>query len=230
MKKLLLTLTAVFTLSFGSFAQNVDVGVTGLVLLNYTDFSVILPGSNFTIGDTILVGGTIENFGDTMMAGDSIHLVMSADGFPDLEFEEVLDTLLLNGEDLIFAAPAILLTTGVPAGSFEVCVTTAQPGDSDNMNDESCQSMVLVEPGPPASIEEIALVENLYYANNALRFKLNSAAQSQLTLVDLSGKVVMQEMLAAHAQEISLGDIPNGIYIVRVQSGNDVSVQKIAKF
>lgn len=230
MKQFLLTLTAACTLAFGSFAQNPDVGVSAVALLDFTTSTGILPGADYHIGDTIFVGGAMTNYGDTIMAGDSIPMLLTATGFTDIPFKVAFTSNLDSGATDVWSSGIILLTVGVPTGDFEICAESMLAGDTDPSNDGACQTINMIVAPPPAGIAERTIVENLYYSNNALRFQLGSQQQSQLTLVDVSGKVVMQETLAAHSQELQLGNIPNGIYVVRIQSGTDVVVRKIAKF
>ena len=228
MKKLLLAFFAAALFSTGSFAQTFDLGVIDVTVFDFDAQQPIAPGSDITAGTNILIAFTVENFGDTVPVGDTLTFLDVTTGFQDFPLATVVDTAILPGETITYFEPGEFSTQGVAAGAFEVCLSHTTTGDADNTNDETCVQFNMVDPN--TSIEEIAIASDLYFANNALFFNLNTQKNTELTVFDVSGKTVVQTTVAPGTRNVQLNDVPNGIYLVRMEAGSESVTKKIAKF
>jgi len=70
---------------------------------------------------------------------------------------------------------------------------------------------------------------NLYPnpAQNILFVNFGSECSGKLVLIDMQGKILKEETLYSGLQNIDLSNIPTGIYILKIQSDNDVYTEKI---
>ena len=85
---------------------------------------------------------------------------------------------------------------------------------------------------PRASIVN-AVVEsetknNVLYPNPSTgRFTLELEEESQVTIYNVLGQIVMTMSHAAGTQHIDLGNAPKGLYFVQIESGNTIDIKKI---
>ncbi len=79
----------------------------------------------------------------------------------------------------------------------------------ENLNFE----LIQIYPNPSADI--------LYIKNN------NSSIDSQLTIYDLSGKKVLRKLLTREEEEINLGHLSKGMFILTLTTGQNTLIQKI---
>jgi hypothetical protein len=64
--------------------------------------------------------------------------------------------------------------------------------------------------------------------NNALFVALNGE-ETLVEVLDLNGRVVMSQVFSGVEAHLELGNLANGMYVVRATSGNEVATAKIVK-
>ena len=62
-----------------------------------------------------------------------------------------------------------------------------------------------------------------------INLPLGWEAYAQLEIIDMGGKVVLQELLNSLASSISVSELPKGLYLLRVQNGTQSSNTKFIK-
>jgi hypothetical protein len=81
-------------------------------------------------------------------------------------------------------------------------------------------------------IEEIVISPNPVYDNSNLKIESNESITVELTLVDLAGKVVLNETVnitGVFNKIIDLSDHPSGTYILNVNTDKGLVTKKIIK-
>jgi len=70
---------------------------------------------------------------------------------------------------------------------------------------------------------------NLYPnpAQNILFVNFESEGSGKLVLIDMQGKILKEETLYSGLQNVDVSNIPNGIYILKIQSDKEVYTEKI---
>lgn len=63
----------------------------------------------------------------------------------------------------------------------------------------------------------------------ALVIELNNATNNNIQVLDVTGRLILEKNATADRTELNISDLSNGIYYVRILSGNTVEVRKIIK-
>ncbi|MFK7783806.1 MAG: T9SS type A sorting domain-containing protein [Crocinitomicaceae bacterium] len=181
---------------------------------------LLTPGDIGSIINLTLVGGNFQ-----LTAGESYLVMVGSPGNGALP--NTNDLVVMSSGD----SPA---STGAEATSF-----TYQPNDPNGpWFYTTTTTVVRMNFDPSLSVDDI---ENVFgmgvYPNPAnaeanVTFSLNNTADVNVTVTDLSGKVVYAENLgnvAAGTTEVSLNTtaLSNGVYMVNVAADNAVSTEKL---
>ena len=105
-------------------------------------------------------------------------------------------------------------------GSYKVVVTN---GDCSTVSD----AFVLTITGLPKDREPIAFYPNP--ASNSIKFKIepNLESKSVASIMDLNGKLIIQFQLSAIDREVDLEDLPNGVYLLKLERGNSFLTSRL---
>jgi hypothetical protein len=110
--------------------------------------------------------------------------------------------------------------------------------DADSSNNSTFADMIWFnETRNGVSVNELTNTSNLRVfpnpVNNILNVDVNSISVEGATieLVDLSGKTIIhsavEDIFKEGAFQLNVADVENGLYIVRVQSGDQVSTSRV---
>lgn len=194
----------------------------------------ICNGSSYTFGSQIL--NTAGTYTDTLGAAsgcDSIVTLTLAVVSPNAATVVAGDTIYALGlgayqwidcatGTAIAGANAVSFTP-VVNGTYAVIVTDAGCSDTS-----SCSAIVL-------SLEELNLFSNpiaVYPnpANDVLNIEIHSGEINAVEIFDITGALVKSiSNTNGNLVKINTGEIPSGMYFVRVKSGNEISVMKFTK-
>lgn len=227
MKKSFLPFCVGLIASFSASAQY-DFGVTDLAVISYATGSEVTPDDDITIGDTLDITVSVTNFGSDAVLGTSIYFVYDVGAGTELASWEVdaENAPFAVGETVVITLVDEVLTTDFAQGSIDFCFATDM-ADGDPDNDQTCQSFNMV---PSTGIVERLVNDDIYFANNALNYQLRAHHDMVMTIYNLNGQVVDQARLLASSTRHELAGLPNGFYMVQLQSNEGTYVQKIAKF
>lgn len=64
-------------------------------------------------------------------------------------------------------------------------------------------------------------------AKNQVRVEWNISAPTLLNLTDITGKIIQTERLTNGYTDINVSQLPKGLYIIQLQSGQDIAVSKL---
>lgn len=99
------------------------------------------------------------------------------------------------------------------------------------------KSMVLVDTAAPSLATTLAEIQNknqvIELYPNPSKGQLNVSANErihQLTIVDLSGKVVLEQMPAQRNFQLNLADLPKGVYLMRINTNKAINIQRIVLY
>lgn len=206
---------------FALFSQSNDIKVV----------DVISPSSSQTYQsvDSFDITIRIQNIGpNILISGDRFDLSYSIeDGTPNSVY---IDTALFVGGSRnmnVGEARIYTLATNYQIagnGSFAVCASIAGTDlypQNTNKDPGDCVTFVV-------SLEEQKLeVEKLYYANQAIRLKVNHAEQIQMEVYDITGKLMLtQSIRNQKGEQLIPFDAPsNGFYFIQLidNRGNSFS-------
>ncbi len=90
----------------------------------------------------------------------------------------------------------------------------------------TCSGYKSIEPETIESIEKIEIYPNP--ANDHLTIE-SFSNNSLITIYDLSGKICMDLQMLDYKMEIPIDHLQNGIYIIKIDSGNSSEIQKFVK-
>jgi hypothetical protein len=113
--------------------------------------------------------------------------------------------------------------TNLPAGQYSVTVTDAH----------LCTSAVSATLGNPSSVSrgEVSGGIKVYPSplNDLVRIEIPSNAIAEIMILDLSGKVLVQQKKFTNEFFLDLSVLPRSIYFLKITSGQLSCVQKIVK-
>ena len=66
-------------------------------------------------------------------------------------------------------------------------------------------------------------------ASDRLFIKMPNAVSTEVNNIDLNGHVHKKNFYNSNQIDVSLGDMPSGIYLVKIISGNNVFIEKFIK-
>ena len=238
MKKLF-TLFAAMVAFVAVNAQNTaDLGVYGFFesLQSQTPSTEITLGMNddlkpyvayynagpagLTSNDTIVFYAVIDNqpvslfaggIGDEEMVINNIYvIVMDQQGTP----ATILDKQFMDDNSL--------------TGTFEVCVAidlwSNTLTDANTSNNTAC---LTVHRGGTTGINELEGEVNVYPNPATTVINIDNAEGAQISVFDLSGRMVSSVNSASAYQTIDASNLAEGMYIVRIANGDNVITKKI---
>ena len=239
MKKLFTLFAAMVTFVALNAQNTADLGVYGFFesLQSQTPSTEITLGMNddlkpyvayynagpagLTSNDTIVFYAVIDNqpvslfaggIGDEEMAINNIYvIVMDQQGTP----ATILDKQFMDDNSL--------------TGTFEVCVAidlwSNTLTDANTSNNTAC---LTVHRGSSTGISEVADGEVNVYPNPATTvINIDNAEGAQISVYDLSGRMVSNVESASANQTIDASNLAKGMYIVRIANGNNVITKKV---
>lgn len=92
-------------------------------------------------------------------------------------------------------------------------------------------SVVIVQQDASTAIEPSALISGVSIYPNPSQEQFSIASQNVFTerirLMDLQGRIVLQQTIMAHNAQISVAQLPSGVYLLRGDSPNGVWMEKL---
>jgi len=236
MKKLLLSIASALTLTLS--AQP----VLNVTLDSPTNGSSITAGTAFNFNVTVTNSGNQNHLGmpsDTVIYFPLFNGNLLATSGGGVVAWYMSDAISASGGTA--TASKSLNVSGGSSGTLEICAgiiyggdsytTTAQLDTSNNCANVNYSAM---------AIGELRLTEtfdNSFYSNEVYYVQVSSRVDlvnPTIEIVDISGRTVKHINLTADggeiSQEISVSDLPQGVYIVRLNTTKGlISINKIIK-
>lgn len=213
-------------------AQSVDYALEGFIDEENNLITEINLGLNDDLNPTVVL---TNNGPDVPAAGDTIFMDITLEG-------QLLGSSYLLGSQLAVlpAGQSIgvggqqpLLTASQMSeagieGSFEFCYTlriVGQATDPDASNNTACVTISRGNVG----IENIAEGEINVYPNPANSvINVANAEGSQVSVYDMSGRMVANVQSASANEVIDATSFAQGLYIVRIVDGQNVTTKKVS--
>lgn len=116
--------------------------------------------------------------------------------------------------------------------NLELCLYTAAPNselDENTSNDHFCETFVVVDTEEQLPVtNELQVFPNP--TNDQITLSLPGTQLQALSVYDQTGRLMLQQKLAyGEREEVALGQLPSGIYWLKVITSNGVITQKISK-
>ena len=226
----------VFTMFFACFvavavnAQSADYELTGFLDDENQVITEIQLGATDDLNPSV---GLLNNGPDLVAATDTIYITISVDNTD-------LGRMYLLGSQLsgvpVDSAVALGCQTPILTAadmdnyqitSAELCYKVSFAGvttDPDLTNNQACVQVTRL-----VSINEFAQDEVAVYPNPASDvINVANAENAQVSVFDMTGKVVANIENASANQEIDASNFAKGLYIVRVVDGNNIVTKKIS--
>lgn len=109
---------------------------------------------------------------------------------------------------------------------FDVCANMTYPTDPDLSNNTAC---VTFKNGSTIGIQENANNTLSVYPNPAKNvITVSNAAGAQISIYNLAGQQVANVNAASANQVINVANLSEGLYVIRVANGNQVSTSKFS--
>lgn len=208
---------------------NLDFGVT--------DLSVFVDGNELKAGDEIQIGSAIDS---AKVEITNFTTAMFAIGFPlryqfnlgdsTTVFNATTNGFLANGTTTrVIANPIAFDGLPTTAGNYEICATTLVTNDANNANDGNCGTSSEYKFVSPTSITEIGIQAelNVNTFGNKLHINQNELNYTNLQLINMEGKVVLNQKIALNNQ-INVANLSAGVYMVFATGNNNGDfIQKI---
>ena len=216
------------------YDYNITTGTLGTSVV--LDFSSTTPGCTGIAGGCFI--GTYQGktcwFGNSQQDPNLIgiyELDSNAGPIPPTPVEGIMGSLLLrNGEIIaIFigdeAGTNSYVDTEVGDGTYEYCVRVIYGGDPDvTLWAMSCPECATVEYD---AVAEIDVVDNLYPNPTHGMVTIQAQAMNHITVVNTLGQVVYDADVDADMIQLNLGQYKAGLYMIRVNTENGVSVKRV---
>jgi len=239
MKKLTLLLTAAFFIGNAAYAQYIDVTK---VYFSTTSNQTALDDTTLEKGATVTLRFDFQNNlsgNQDLSTGDSLTFGYSINGVDKgiLNMSE-LGSNVANGSTVHAFLEDNYDLPNTYDSSFTVCawpLYNPYAANTDPMNGRSCTDFKTEEDpnqtgGPTTGIEAVdAQNRALFFVNNrSVSYAFQSEhASNRISLIDLTGKEVMNAAVGAEGT-IELGqEIPAGFYILSAKTATDQLVQKV---
>lgn len=138
----------------------------------------------------------------------------------------------LNGSGSI--GSFLIVTTdnlsGIAICHFDLSEITAVTVSQHYLALDAISDSVVIDPSVPAGIRNENAVNSFTYypnpANNQITVQLNKPADA-IEILDMTGRVISLVKPTGKNATIETSGIANGVYLLRVQSGNNISTQKL---
>lgn len=119
-------------------------------------------------------------------------------------------------------------------GNETPTIVSAAPGNySVTITDSEEAQVVLEVVIPQESVLGTETLTNESFsiypnpASSEINIEMNDADDYSVSLVDMLGKVILQEQLNGTSKSVSLDNVPNGVYFLNIKSSTFSEVQKI---
>ena len=229
MKKITFLFSVLVALATGIKAQ--DVGIV----------DILTPASDTTIavGANMPLVVALQNFGTaTLNLNDTIYVELSLNG-------QVMfgSSVPVSASLAPFAPDEIVLLSfgtlplgqaGIPAGTYQLCVSTAgtningaMVADPNASNDESCFQLTI---GNNASVEEKSLAQFSAFpnpANNMINV-VSPVAFETVRLFDMAGREVYSFNGKETNHQINVSNLPVGLYFLSIEAEGNKSTKKVS--
>ncbi|UTW62615.1 hypothetical protein KFE98_00200 [bacterium SCSIO 12741] len=222
---------ALSALLMGSVAQAQDVGITEIFVLSDINPWTPIDGDSAGVGDTVAIGMTLHNFGSGILNNtDSVAMGWSFNGVS----QGTLSAPQL-GTNIVPTQSANLIVNNSyifnQTGDLKICAWTSYTplgGDPNKANDTACKTFKIYQPlmlsDGQLEVSPMAVNIRSFNSSLALEFISQDFHELKVNLYNLVGNRVFSrdiEVNGSYTGSYAL-DIPSGIYIAEIRSGNDV--------
>ena len=232
MKKLF-TLFAAMVTVVALNAQTVDYEMAGFVD-NQTDQNPITELTLSMTDNFSPVAVVINNGPDAPASADTIYFDITIEG-QYLGASYLLGSMVADvpvGQAFLLYGDSPLLTASQMdqigfEGTLQFCYTVRIAGATTDPVSNNNQACLTVTRGT-TDIEEVAEGEVNVYPNPATTvINIDNAEGAQISVYDLSGRMVSSVNSASANQTIDASNLAKGMYIVRIANGNNVITKKV---
>ena len=232
MKKLF-TLFAAMVTFVAVNAQTVDYYMYGFAANSTDQEPTLITEINLGMNDNLTPIAVLANVGpDVPNATDTIRIDVTVAGLSGIYLDIPGSSAQQLTANRFTYLPQQLLTAAEMnqyniEGTFELCYTVRILGaatDPDANNNTAC---VTVNRGANG-INEVAEGEVNVYPNPATTvINIDNAEGAQISVYDLSGRMVSNVNSASANQTIDASNLAKGMYIVRIVNDNNVITKKV---
>ena len=190
---------------------------------------ILSPVSDSVFSDSEIVKAVLYNFGTNTLSGIPVVYRVNE----GIEISEISDSLLPPGDSLIY-----VFNTTTDLSAYDTFLITVYIDLLNDYNRENDTSRLQIERlgsngiVPYKQIPGLSIYPNPTYGQINLSFN-KSATELQYRIQNLSGKILLQRNLPVVNEgrnvTIDMVDLPAGMYLLIVESGNQRSVFKIIK-
>lgn len=171
-----------------------------------------------------------NNTENTMVAGDSIKIGMKYNGQPKISYPYVLKKDLKQDSSLQLMFDEYIIIGGLTIeGDNSICYSIVQYNETPVTTDEGSCVTLNIKVEIPTSISENTLESVKVYPNpvrNMLNID-NLSTEANISIYNMAGQLVISEQAVSGTNSIDLSSLSAGLYIVRMQDGNNVRTEKV---
>ncbi len=176
----------------------------------------------------IVIQNNTEN---DMSAGDSIKVEMKYNGQQMVTWTLTLSEKLEKDSLTAFKLNEYILIGGISKEGYNsICYNVVQYNETPVTTDEGdCTGIHYTLKEAPTSISENTLESVKVYPNpvrNMLNID-NLSTEANISIYNMAGQLVISEQAVSGTNSIDLSSLSAGLYIVRMQDGNNVRTEKV---
>ena len=204
------------------------------------ELTMVDPVNNlsFVEGNAFYVNAIVKNLGpDTIHLPDEIKLQLLLDGFPMLvnggtgpdSFMRFHRTLVPNDTMMVSSPPTFTNFTGLHSFCLKVSlgINSADPlTDSDLTNNDRCAAIHII----PLAVSDVpgkgVISAFPIPATSVLNWKEGANEEKQLTLTDLTGRIVFRELTSEKEGRINVSGLPGGVYLLTIRNAENRSLAR----
>ncbi|MGB0425243.1 MAG: T9SS type A sorting domain-containing protein, partial [Flavobacteriales bacterium] len=129
-----------------------------------------------------------------------------------------------NNQTLVLQDGSSVLNLNFPYGEDVIATIQSYEYESCSMDMDAFACDVSI-------LENTALEINMYPnpANDLVRISTGKVGQMNITLLDLTGKLILDQStyMGVEGTELNLSDLADGTYLVRISDGNSIETRKL---
>ncbi len=187
--------------------------------------SIVNPQANDTISAATTVSCWIRNFGALPETGFPVHYMMTGQAMVTQNYTGIA---IQPGDSVLFTFSGSFTPTANLNAPF--CVWTDLNYDADVSNDSLC---IFVTTSVAIGIDEqgsqgLQVFPNPFAEYTEIRFQNPDQQDVLLQMTDLTGRILLCKTLVNDGTiRLEKGDLPPGMYILRIQKQDQSWVQKL---
>jgi len=227
-----------YSLDFETDNFNQDIGITDINIVGHNFYpEAIFQGNIMNYNLHLSVDVTVTNFTDSPVS--KALAVWRVDPYNPMGFcgsnlrYFYVDTIAPNGSTVLHINDSFYRNQSSPGnGNYtdvEVCMVSHAPDnkvDDLRNNDSYCETFNLLFVGVDESVLNPI---TCFYNPTQDHIEIRNVNDAQLQLYSSSGQLLQSQSLQRGDNQLSMGSYSSGIYLVRVETKDGVSVVKVGK-